>query len=309
MTALRLETISLTVSDTDRLTRFYADAFGAAMLDRTRVVGEAFARLMGIRGAAATETTLGIGAERVALVAFDEAGLPNPPDSRSNDLWFQHFALITTDIETAWSRARAAGATPIGATRPVTLPAASGGARAIKFRDPDGHPLELLQFPDDAMPPRWVKAATGGHAVLGVDHSAIAVADTGRSEAFHAGLLGLDVATRSLNVGAEQEALDGTFNAVVEVTGLELGDASGPHVEFLCNRISPTGRPIPVAVRANDIVATRLVIAVADLDLVVNEAIETRCRFSSRHIVGQDDGRRAAMLADPDGHLVVLVEG
>ncbi len=308
MTALRLETISLTVSDTERLVRFYADAFGAATLDRSRRSGESFARLMGIRGAAATVTTLGIGDERVELVAFDEPGLPIPPDSRSNDLWFQHFALITTGIDDAWTRARAAGATPIGATAPVTLPAASGGVRAIKFRDPDGHPLELLQFPDGRSPPRWTRAAAGGRTLLGIDHSAIAVADTGRSDAFYAGLLGLEVATNSLNVGPEQEALDGSFNAVVEVTGLELGDASGPHVEFLCNRIPATGRPIPVTARADDIAATRLVIAVADLDGVVDEAIGTRCRFASRHIVGQDDARRAAMLSDPDGHFVVLVE-
>ena len=309
MSARHLETISLTVSDIDRLVRFHANAFGAVMLDRTRVAGESFARLMGIRDAEATVATLAIGAERILLVAFDERGLPNPPDSRSNDLWFQHFAIVTADIEPAWARARAAGATPIGAAEPVTLPAASGGVRAIKFRDPDGHPLELLQFPAGAAPPRWATAAARGHDVLGVDHSAIAVADTARSEAFYVGLLGLDVATSSRNVGTEQEALDGSFNAVVDVTGLDLGDASGPHVEFLCNRVPATGRPIAVTTRANDIAATRLVIAVDDLDAVVGKAIEERCRFVSRDIVPQDDGSRAAMLADPDGHFVVLNGG
>ena len=39
---------------------------------------------------------------------------------------------------------------PITVGGPIRLPCASGGARAFKFRDEDGHPLELLEFhPED----------------------------------------------------------------------------------------------------------------------------------------------------------------
>ncbi len=305
MTAQRLSHVGLTVSDADRLARFYVDAFGFAVLDKGQASGEDFARLFGLRGVRAVVATLGIGDERIELQSFDEPGLAYPPDSRSDDLWFQHFAMVTDDIERAWSRARDAGGRPIGSDRPVTLPAASGGVTAIKFRDPEGHPLELLQFPAAKRPRKWA-GRPAGPPVLGIDHSAIAVADTARSEAFYAGLLGLTVGARSRNVGPEQEALDGSFNAVVEVTALSTADPASPHVEFLCNRIPATGRPIAVTARPNDIAATRLVIAVADLDQVVDEAIERRLRFVSRHAVPLERGGRAALLHDPDGHLVMV---
>lgn len=39
--------------------------------------------------------------------------------------------------------------------RGARLPESSGGVTAFKFRDPDGHPLELLAFPDGKVPSRW----------------------------------------------------------------------------------------------------------------------------------------------------------
>ncbi len=307
MSAVRIERVALTVGDLDRAARFYADAFGFAVEAERRAIGEAWARLVGLRDADATIRTLRLGDERVELAAFDRPGAPYPASSRSNDLWFQHFALVTADIAAAWSRARAAGAVPVGAHHPVTLPARSGGVTAIKLRDPEGHPIELLAFPAGSVPAKWRARAAGGE-VLGIDHTAIAVGDTGRTEAFATALLGFAVGARSLNVGPEQEALDGSFNAVVEVTALEPSDASGPHLELLCNRIPATGRPIPVDAASNDVAATRTVLAVADLDAVIDAAREARLRFVSRYAVRQADGRRAATLCDPDGHRFVLVE-
>ena len=37
---------------------------------------------------------------------------------------------------------------------PKTIPNAAG-IRAFYFRDPDGHPLEMLQFPPDKGDPKW----------------------------------------------------------------------------------------------------------------------------------------------------------
>ena len=155
MATRRMDRIGLTVSDTDRLARFYADAFGATVGATVVDKGEPFARLHGVRDARARLVTLGIGDERVELAAFDEPGAPYPADATGRDLAFQHFALITNGIEAAWDRALDAGARPIGSERPVLLPARSGGVTAIKFRDPDGHPLELLAFPAEAMPATW----------------------------------------------------------------------------------------------------------------------------------------------------------
>ena len=134
-----------------------------------------------------------------------------------------------------------------------------------------------------------------------MDHSAIAVADTGVSEAFYAGVLGLRVGSRSLNRGVEQERLDATFNAVVEVTGLEVGDGSGPHVELLCYRVPSTGRRIARTASCNDVSATRLVIEVDDLEALAGQVVEGRMRMISPGVV---DG--ALLLRDPDGHVLVF---
>ena len=101
-------------------------------------------------------------------------------DATACDLVFQHLALVTDDAETAWRRACDAGATPISREGPVTLPQSAGGVTAVKFRDPEGHPLEFLQFPRGANPD-WK-----GKGIMGIDHSAISVSDVAASRRFYA---------------------------------------------------------------------------------------------------------------------------
>ena len=109
--------------------------------------------------------------------------------------------------------------------------ASSGGVTAFKFRDPEGHPLEMLAFEPGARPAHW--AFSSANLCLGIDHSAISVADTGRSVAFYS-RLGLARTASSLNIGREQEELDNLLGAVVEVTALAPPTQAVPHVELLC---------------------------------------------------------------------------
>ncbi len=83
------------------------------------------------------------------------------------------------------------------------------------------------------MPEHW-KIRASGNLFLGIDHSAISVADSAASIAFYEGL-GLRVAARSLNTGPEQERLDAVKHARVEVTALE-PEQTTPHLELLCYR-------------------------------------------------------------------------
>ena len=133
----------------------------------------------------------------------------------------------------------------------MTVPAWSGGVAAFKFRDPDGHPLEFLHFPPDKAPPAW-RGAAGAGPCLGIDHSAIVVADAARSIAHYEGL-GLRVAARTLNQGPEQDALDGAAAVTVGVTGLSAVDVP-PHLELLAYR-TPAVRPGGTA--PNDVACTR----------------------------------------------------
>ena len=78
---------------------------------------------------------------------------------------------VTSDAARAWERARDCGARLISRGGPVTLPPSAGEITAVKFRDPEGHPLELIEFPNGS------SAVWSGEGMLGIDHSAIGVAD------------------------------------------------------------------------------------------------------------------------------------
>lgn len=171
---------------------------------------------------------LRLGGQRVALVETVGAAYPRP--ASANDPWFQHFAIVTRDIAAAAGRALAAGATAISTGGPRLLPASSGGVTAWKFRDPEGHPLELLQFPSEATPEAW--RGVEGDGNLGIDHSALVVADTVKSVAFYLGL-GFTIVGQTHNRGAEQAALDGLAAPDVLVTALARPGAPPPHLELL----------------------------------------------------------------------------
>jgi catechol 2,3-dioxygenase-like lactoylglutathione lyase family enzyme len=277
----RLASFGLTTPDANRLSEFYEHALSFRLLGTQRRSGPDFERLTGVEGGASA-ITLGLGDEVVELLQFDRPGRPYPGGAVSSDLCFQHFAIIVADIQLAYQRLVSVGGwTAISTDGPQRLPASSGGVTAFKFRDPDGHPLELLAFPDGQMSQHW-KARSGGDLFLGIDHSAISVANTGVSIAFYEGL-GLRVAARSLNRGLEQERLDAVNHAQVEVTALQT-ERITPHLELLCYRSVIHGENIMV--RGNDVAATRLVFE-AD-------------RLSSEGAMAPQG------LIDPDGHRLVI---
>ena len=243
MKALRVLHVSLTVRDLDAAARFYTEALGFSM---STLPTKADATLTYLLGAGAFRfCRLRRGGQTLELAAFDAPGAPCPADSASNDLWFQHCALVTANIGESYERLRAHAFTSISRNGPEKLP---GGIVAFKFRDPDGHPLELIQFPE-------ANAATSG----GIDHSAIAVADADRSIGFYAETLGLAVASRQVNTGPAQDAMDGLSGTQVDVIGLAPVQAS-PHLELLGYR-QPRGRAGD-RLRQNDLAASRSVFAV-----------------------------------------------
>jgi len=285
--ARRIAGFGLTTPDAARLAEFYAAAFGCRCRPSERLEGAAFERLMGVAGGAQRQL-LKAGDEIIELLQFDRPGAPYPPNLSPLERTFQHFALVVTDMHRALTRLEGiAGWTPISSAGPQRLPASSGGVTAFKFRDPDGHPLELLEFPAAHTPARWQKydrnmGHTGSDGILGIDHSAISVADTAQSVAFYRDL-GFTPTARTLNQGEEQCALDGIPHPEVEVTALTAHHPA-PHLELLCYRSdAPRGRG---AVAANDVAATRLTIEIDTLD---------------GHAAAE------ALLRDPDGHRLHLV--
>ena len=261
MTVTRLAQIQLTVSDLAEAERFYADALGLTLAWHD----DSATDIAGLLGAGRIrQTTLSRGQQTLVLQSFEVKGAPYPRGAAACDGLFQHFAMPVPDIGQAYARLAASGVAAISTRGPQQLPEQSGGAIAYKFRDPDGHPLELIQFPD---------RHSGG-----TDHSAIVVGDAERSIAFYHEL-GLRVAARQLNHGAEQDRLDGLNDAKVEVIALAPAHAK-PHVELLAYQ-HPAPRLMPL-LQPNDIAATRLVLEAAG-------------------------AASPQLMRDPDGHYLLLV--
>ena len=274
----RLLRISRVVGDLDRAAGFYADALGFHLINRG-VVAPALLAALGIQAMAAEQAIMRLGQEEIALVRFVPAGRPYPADSQSSDLWFQHLAIVVQDMDAAYDHlASRGGWQPISWGGPQRLPPADGAVRAFKFRDPDGHPLELIWFPPGQGRPQWKQRRADG-PFLGIDHSALAVSLVSRSLGFYR-RLGVHPVARSWNQGGSQAALDGLLDASARVISLRPTSAEGPGLELL--RYSPPGRPM-VAARPNDRLTDWVTLSVAGL------------RRSS-----------PGALRDPDGHLIVL---
>jgi len=298
---LALRTIGLTVSDLDRTERFYRDTLDFRTVARRHLEKSSLNALLGLPAGPVELLTMQLGNQQVEFTQFARPGRPYPADSQSADLWFQHFAIVVSDMDAAYARVRAAGVQPISTNGPETLPERNGGVRAFKFRDPDGHPLELLWFPPGQGRSFW-HGRTG--LFLGIDHSAIAISSTEKSLAFYQGLLGLHVAYAGTNEGGTQERLDGATGAVVRITGLQAAAPQGPGIEFLDYVRPATGRPA-AGIRADDAAHAHLALAVDGLREIL-AAPEVQ-RFSSTALQ-LNDNLCSASIVDPDGHVLVLEE-
>jgi catechol 2,3-dioxygenase-like lactoylglutathione lyase family enzyme len=287
--------ISRTVSDLGRAESFYRSVLGFSGISRAPADPEVL-RALGLVDDAG-ELRLRLGEEELVLVHFESAGRNYPADSRSNDLWFQHLAIVVSDMDSAYSRLRSsAGWQPISTEGPETLPPSSGGVRAFKFRDPDGHPLELLWFPARHGNPKWqerTRAAASDEPFLGIDHTALSVSSTRRSLAFYRSL-GLSIAEETVNSGPAQSRLDDLGAAHVRVTGLRPAGLAGPGLELLAYR--PPGRA-----RENPSIS-ELSMQWTTLSAIAPGAAATNVRGRTPALL-----KKASAVSDPDGHRFVLV--
>jgi glucoamylase len=295
---LRLSQIVLICREADSLVEFYRRALGFVRLPSSPKRDPGFAELIGITEA--WITTLCLGSQTIALAQMQPAGQDYSAAVSGWDPLFQHFAIVVSDMAAAYALLQAVpGWKPITVQGPQTLPASSGGVTAFKFRDPEGHPLELLAYPPATMPAGW--AIRGRNVHLGIDHSAISVADSGRSVAFYNGL-GLARVGGSLNVGPQQQKLDNIADAVVEVTAVAPPVHSTPHVELLCYRGDYPRRKLSAL--PNNVAATQLVFETeaGSFDALV---AAHRAGIVSGPVM-LPDGALCVLLRDPDGHLLRL---
>src|SRR5215467_11973735 len=119
----QVQRVGFTVSDLDRVLAFYTQILPFEIINDCEVLGEPCEKLTGIFGARMRVVTLGIGPEQIQLTQFiaPPGGRPIPPDSCSNDLWFQHLAIVVSDIDMAYATLRGHNVRQVS-TGPQTLP-------------------------------------------------------------------------------------------------------------------------------------------------------------------------------------------
>lgn len=308
-----VESVGMTVNDMERSLHFYTTVLDCKVISDREIAGIEFDRLYGLSDVRLRTVRLGLGGEAIELTEFlTPKGRAILSDSRSNDLWFQHLAIVVRDMEQAYQHLRQHQVTQTS-PRPQTLPkwnSVAGGIQAFYFKDQDGHNLELIHFPEDKGSSKWQQPTQS--LFLGIDHTAIAVANTAASRAFYCDFLGLKLQQESQNFGPEQERLSSVPDAQVHISSLK---ASGLGVELLEYK-SGQGRPIPADTCANDLWFWQTAIAVEDVDAKVQE-LEARqlggkksSLFSSELVSASevDSGcHQGFLLQDPDGHRVRLV--
>jgi len=150
--------VGMTVSDLDRSVDFYTKVLSFEKLSEVETYGSDLERLQGVFGLRIRRAHLRLGGELIELTEYlAPRGRPVPIDTRSQDRWFQHIAIIVSDMDEAYAWLRQNKITHASTgpqLLPETIPAAAG-IRAFYFKDPDGHHLEILQFPKDKGDQRW----------------------------------------------------------------------------------------------------------------------------------------------------------
>jgi catechol 2,3-dioxygenase-like lactoylglutathione lyase family enzyme len=309
--ATSVSVIGFTVSDMDRSVAFYRDVLTFTPVSDVEVDGPEYDQLWGIFGVRARVVRMQLGEQQLELIEFlsppDVRPIPVP--SYSNDLWFQHVAIVVRDMEVAWAQLRKHHVRQIS-PRPQTIPisnTAAAGIKAIKFRDPDGHNLELLWFPEGKGNPRWHQP--GSNIFLGIDHTAMTVYSTENSIKFYRDLLGLTVAGGSFNIGTEQEHLDSLSGARVRVTGVKPVQGP-PGVEFLEYEFPAAGRPMPADSHPTDLWYWQTRLVVTDVEAAA-AMLRGTTRFLSSGVVTLPDKvlgfTKGFLIHDPDGHALQLV--
>src|SRR5690349_3614449 len=143
--------VGLTVSDMDRSVAFFSNVLSFEKVSDREVVGSDYERLHGLFGMRARVVRMRLGDEAIELTEYlAPKGRPIPVDSRSNDRWFQHIAIIVSDRDKAYRWLRR-NKVEHASTGPQTLPEwnkNAAGIEAFYFKDPDEHALEILSFPD-----------------------------------------------------------------------------------------------------------------------------------------------------------------
>jgi len=306
-----VESVGMTVADADRSIDFYSRVLSFQKISDVEIEGSDYERLEGVFGLRMRVVSMQLGNEHIQLTEYlAPKGRPVAIDSHSNDRWFQHIAIITGDMDRAYAWLRENRVQHVSSA-PQTLPGylkAAAGIRAFYFEDPDGHPLEILEFPSDKGDPKWHQ---GNEKLFwGIDHTAIVIASTSVSLAFYRDVLGFRVVGESENYGPEQEHLNNVFGARLRITSLR--STEGPGVELLEYLTPGDGRAMPADEHANDLVHHQTRLITDDIETVSKALQEKHYQLVSSGMAllpkAETGFHVALVVRDPDGHPMELAK-
>lgn len=310
-----VDSIGITVSDLDRSVAFYSKVLHFEKVAEYEAAGDDVEHWKGVFGLRIRVARMRLGGEFIELTEYlTPKGAAIPADSRSNDRWFQHIAIIVRDMDRAyrWLRTHNVRHASTGPQRLPDWNRNAGGIQAFYFLDPDGHALEVLSFPPDKGG-KWHEIASKSSndaLFLGIDHTAIVISNTEASLRFYRDLAGLKVAGESENYGPEQERLNNVFGARLRITALRA--ESGPGVELLEYLAPHDGRPYPAGARANDLAHWQIRFSGVSAEEAAQAFRKSRATFLSAGAVSLssvDVGfRNSVVVRDPDGHAVEVVQ-
>jgi catechol 2,3-dioxygenase-like lactoylglutathione lyase family enzyme len=281
--------VGVTVADMERSVQFYSGVLSFEKVSDVEVTGSGYEHLQGVFGLRIRVVRMRLGEEYIELTEYlAPRGRPIPIDSRSHDGWFQHMALVVSDIDHAylWLRRHRVEHASSGPQRLPEWNPNAGGIQAFYFKDPDGHPLEILQFPPEKG------------------------ADTEASLRFYRDTLGLKVESESENYGTEQEQLNNVFGARLRITTLRAAKGSG--IECLEYLTPHDGRPMPADVRANDLMHWQTTLVTRNIARAARALFAGKFWWVSPGTVTLAQAHlgfvQGILVRDPDGHAMQVIE-
>lgn len=305
-----VDAIGITVKEMERSVKFYTDVLGFTKITDAELSGAEFESLEGIFGLHIRVVRMQLGDEFIELTDYLTAGGRSiPEDFKSNDLAFQHIAIVVSDMDKAYQQVKKFNAEFVS-TAPQTLPvtnAAAAGIKAFYFHDVDNHNLELIYFPKGKGNPKW--QTSNKKIFLGIDHTAIGVNSTENSQKFYQDLLGIERKGDSWNFGTEQEHLNNIEGASLHITGFKA--SAGPGIEFLQYLKPGPGKAYPNDTRADDIWFWQTALITDDAIKLYNKLKNAGYSFISKSLTPVNINGiivKAFIVKDPDGHAVMIKE-
>jgi len=306
----KVESIGVTVKEMDRSVKFYTEVLGFKKISDNEYKGESWEKLQGVFGLNMRVVKLQLGDELIELTDYlTTGGRSIPEDAKSNDLYFQHIAIVVSDMDKAYAQVKKYNVEHVS-TSPQTLPKsipAAEGIKAFYFHDPDNHNLELIYFPKGKGQDKWQNS--NGKIFLGIDHTAIGVSSTESSHQFYMNLLGIERKGDSWNKGVEQEHLNNVKGASLHITGYRAETGLG--IEFL-QYINPgPGNSYPADSRSDDIWHWQTTLVVENAEKLYNLLKQSGIKFISDELVKQQTGNvstKSFLIRDPDGHAMLIKE-